>query len=304
MRFLSWLRSGPRHKSSGQRPAWRPTLEALEDRWLPSTLTVTGPADSGAGSLRADIAAANSGDTIVFDPSLNGQTIKLTGGELLINKNLTIQGPGASQLTISGNNTHRVFEIDSAVATIAGLTISNGDAAAPFYYGGGIYNLKGNLTVSDCTLSNNRANAGGGIYNAFGSTLTVSGCTLSGNHFTAKEGQMGGAGIWNYGTATVTTSTISGNSGPVFIGQSLGDGSSGDGGGIYNRGRMTLQGSTVTNNSPYQHGGGIFNDQGATLSILSKSVVSGNKIGDLFLALGSGPVTISSDSAVGQISRG
>ena len=59
---------------------------------MPSTLTVTSLADSGAGSLRADIAAAHSGDTIDFAPSLDGKTITLTKGELLINKNLTIAG--------------------------------------------------------------------------------------------------------------------------------------------------------------------------------------------------------------------
>jgi hypothetical protein len=44
-------------------------LEGLENRWLLSTLTVTSVADSGHGSLRADISAAHSGDTINFAPS-------------------------------------------------------------------------------------------------------------------------------------------------------------------------------------------------------------------------------------------
>src|SRR5262245_16126875 len=106
MGLTSWLRNrlGNRAPRAPQRPAaprFRPQLECLEDRWLPSTLTVTNNEDSGPGSLRADIAAAKSGDTIVFDPSLNGQTITLTSGELVINKNLTIQGPGAGLLTIS-----------------------------------------------------------------------------------------------------------------------------------------------------------------------------------------------------------
>jgi hypothetical protein len=69
-------------------------LQALQDRWLPSTLTVLNILDSGAGSLRAAIAAANPSDTIVFAPSLNGQTITLTGGELIIQHSLTIAGPG------------------------------------------------------------------------------------------------------------------------------------------------------------------------------------------------------------------
>ena len=48
--------------------------------------------DSGPGSLRAEIAAARSNDTIEFAPSLDGRTITLTSGQLDIAENLTIQG--------------------------------------------------------------------------------------------------------------------------------------------------------------------------------------------------------------------
>jgi hypothetical protein len=61
-------------------PRIRPQLEVLEDRDVPSTLTVTNNLDSGAGSLRAQIGAAQPGDTLNFAPSLNGQTITLTSG--------------------------------------------------------------------------------------------------------------------------------------------------------------------------------------------------------------------------------
>src|SRR5262245_35791909 len=104
MFFSSWLpnrttscRPNAAHRAAA--PYFRPRLEALEDRWLPSTLTVTSPLDDGSGgTLRAMIATAAPGDTIVFANSLNGQTVALAGGELLLNKSLTIQGPGASQL--------------------------------------------------------------------------------------------------------------------------------------------------------------------------------------------------------------
>jgi hypothetical protein len=286
----------------------------LEDRWLPSTLTVTSTADSGAGSLRANIAAANPGDTINFASSLNGQTIQLSSGELDITKNLTIQGPGAGLLTISGSYNpvsltgFRAFEVDGVTATIAGLTISNG-YAPPYGLGagggGGILNYGGDLTVNSCTIANDAAAFGGGICNEHYGTLTMNGCTLTGNQFTHREGQMGGGGLYNayVCSATVTGCTFSGNHGPRFSGTSDADGSYGDGGGIYNGGWMTLSASTVTNNTPYKYGGGIYEDSSAHLSILNKSVVSNNHpVGDLFIHGGS--VTISSDSHVGVIVHG
>src|SRR6516164_5907272 len=135
MFFSSWLRN--RKSSRGLRcqgPRFRPRLEALEDRWLPSTLTVTSPLDNGSsGTLRATIAAAASGDTIVFDNSLNHQTVTLNGNELLINKTLNIQGPGADLLAISGNHLSRVFEVAVVPGalivpqvSLSGLTIRDG----------------------------------------------------------------------------------------------------------------------------------------------------------------------------------
>src|SRR5262245_66250646 len=56
--------------------SFRPHLEALEDRWVPSTLTVTNALDTGAlgdGSLRGATAAAQSGDTTNFAPSVPRQ---------------------------------------------------------------------------------------------------------------------------------------------------------------------------------------------------------------------------------------
>src|SRR6516162_8976066 len=110
MFFSSWLRNRtttPRANRAAalrQRPArFRPALEMLEERCVPSTLTVTNTLDSGAGSLRAAIDGAHNGETIVFAPSLDGRTITLTSGELLIRHDVTIAGPGAGELTVSGN---------------------------------------------------------------------------------------------------------------------------------------------------------------------------------------------------------
>ena len=104
MKYLTWLRSEDRshpaerrrgHGPSRRRATACPRLEMLEERRVLSTLTVTSNSESAfvnVSTLRNEIAAAQPGDTIDFAPGL--QTITL-GGQLEINKNLTIQGPGA-----------------------------------------------------------------------------------------------------------------------------------------------------------------------------------------------------------------
>src|SRR5262249_31660555 len=140
-------------------------------------------------------------------------TINLTGALPNLTHSISIEGPGAAQLTVRRNTggSYGIFAVGSgATVSISGLSITNGYNASLFG-GGGIDNL-GTLTVSDCTISGNMAqDIGGGIDNA--GTLTVSDCTISGNmaHW--------GGGIWNGGTLTVSDSTISGNAAdPHLIG--------------------------------------------------------------------------------------
>src|SRR5450755_1658991 len=63
-----------------------------------ATLTVFSNNDGGAGTLRQAIFDASPGDTINFAAGVN--LIDLTNGELLITKNLTINGPGADKLVV------------------------------------------------------------------------------------------------------------------------------------------------------------------------------------------------------------
>jgi len=312
MWFSSWLRNRKRRASPRKRPTFRPMLEALEERWVLSTLTVLNTNDSGAGSLRADIAAAQKNDTIVFAPNLDGQTITLTSGELLINKNLTITGPGAGELTISGNKASRVFEVAKGTkrVTLSGLTISNG--AAPDVGrnvgGGGIQNY-GTLTVSGSTLSGNvAAQDGGGIYNQSTGTLTVSNSTLSGNR---------NDGIHNDGALTVSGSTLSGNSanfGGGIYNQSAGSlltvsgsalsGNSATfyGGGIYNyAGSLTVSGSTLSGNVAGEEGGGIFNSVYGTVTVKNSTSITGNTapVGDGADVYNSNVLYLDSTSSIG-----
>jgi hypothetical protein len=213
------------------------------------TVTVTNNADSGAGSLRDAIASALPGDTINFSPALLPATITLSS-MLTISKNLTISGPGVSNLVvIDGGTNDTVIEIDSGTTVaISGLTIQHGLSNSG--YGGGILN-NGTLTLNNSTVSSNYAAiAGDGIYNATGGTLTVTNSTLSGNptgKFAAvacKNGfpcPIGGGGIYNAGTVIVTNSTLSFNS------------ATGDGGGIYNDSEATL---SLTDSTLFGNGGG------------------------------------------------
>jgi hypothetical protein len=312
----NWLKSLQRHFKVGRRrPRGHertvrgrmvPRLEALEDRTVPSTLTVTNNLDTGIagdGSLRGEIAAASSGDMIQFASSLAGQTITLTQGELAINQSLDIEGLGANQLTISGNNQSRVLDITASTAsvTIAGLTISGGLDS----YGSGITNV-GTLTVNDCTLSGNVANssAGGAIDNS--GMLTINNSTISGNRVVAAPGFSTGSGLvagqgndgcgggiyTSGGTLSINSSTIADNAATGGDGAGvlspgvISAAGNGCGGGLYIAGgTVTINNSTLagnqavggfsfSSNSSDGFGGGIEN-AGGTVSI-NNSTLSGN----------------------------
>jgi hypothetical protein len=187
-----------RHRSASFR------LERLEERSLLSTIwTVSNGLDSGGGSLRQAIADAAQGDTITFDKNVH--RITLTTGELDIAKNLDIEGPGANKLTISGNDSSRVFDVLSGSVTMAGLTITDGlaDGNAPTIHsvGGGILN-QGDLTLKDVVVSHNVA------VGAPNDTIHINPIAPTGM---ALTGVGIGGGVANLGTLTVSDSTFSGN---------------------------------------------------------------------------------------------
>ncbi|NBB78871.1 MAG: hypothetical protein GVY36_05415 [Verrucomicrobia bacterium] len=230
-----------------------------------STIAVTTATDenndsTGNGvSLRDAINHAPSGATITFAPALNGETITLTQGQLLIDESLTIDAsalPDGLTIDANGEETgHRVMEI-AAGHTVAlhSLTLTGGKATGSFpnNRGGGIYN-RGTLTLDWSTLSGNSAAFGGGIYNR--GTLTLTQSTLSGNYAADN-----GGGIYIDGTLTLDQSTLSGNS-------------AANGGGIYNTDTLTLTQSTLSGNSAADDGGGISNFGTLTLT---NSIVAGN----------------------------
>jgi hypothetical protein len=282
MSFSSWLanRNSPQADTRRRAPAaprkrapFRPRLEVLESRDVPTTLYVTTALDPlvgvGDGSLRGELGAAQSGDTVKFaipksdpgyNPTTGAFTITLSRGwpELQIGMNVTIQGPGAGQLTISGGGNVRVFEIDGVATTVhlSGLTISGGNgvySSSTFRvnndgHGGAIWN-GGVLTICDCAFSNNFVDQegvndeGGAIYNA--GTLAITDSVFSNNQAGITFTGAGGA-IANAGNLTVSNSMLMNNAARWA------------GGAIYNPGSLSVSGGAISGNSAIQ-GGGIFN---------------------------------------------
>jgi hypothetical protein len=273
----SWLAKRQRSTTSGRsrapsrpRPTSRPRLEALEDRWLPSqvSLTVSSLADSGPGTLRAAILSADAGkanDKFTISFTVTG-TIDLQSPLPDLNNSITIQGPGASSLTVEpaagASFVSAIVAVDAGqTASLSGLTIAKGT-------NGGIHNF-GTLTVTNCAIVNNlvvsndgsQSGEGGGI-DSLGGTLTVSRTPFSGNSASFA------GGIFSSGSTTISGCMVSGNSALGFDDPLTHNHIPGSGGGIAVFGSFTVSGCTFSGNSTDGAGGGMQASglQGATVS--------------------------------------
>ena len=288
-------RASGRRAHVGHRPArgLRPRLLALEERTLLSVLTVTNTNDSGMGSLRAEVAAAQSGDTIVFSPKVRGQTITLTSGPIVdTGIGLTIQGPGAGLVTVSGNNQSGIFDLQPTdpsqppfAVSISGLTLANaagpdsspsqaisdtnasltldGDVIADNQSGGvsvvNAYNIYPpiytiNINIANSAFLNNQSDLQGAAVSDVGGVLDVSDSQFEGNAAVPIQNSFAvGGALWMVGAfVTGTSSTIDGS---LFIGNSSASG----GGAIENwGGPLTINSSTFIDNQSFE-GGAIEN---------------------------------------------
>jgi CSLREA domain-containing protein len=260
-------------------------------------------------SLREAIAAAASGAEIRFASPLfdSAQTITLTN-ELSINKSLTITGPGAKLLTLSGNNATRVFHLAAGNYNVrlTGLRIANGKDSGNIPNGAGIYNEStGTLTLQQCTLDHNSVSGagggyGGGISNNSG-TVNLLACTLDHNFVSGGSTGWGG-GIYNYsGTVNLLACTLAYNSASSSGGFSIG----GAGGGIYNlSGTVNLTACTLDHNSAsgsISEGGGIYSFSGSVnltdCTLAYNSVTSGGGILNKYGTVSLTACTLANNSA-------
>lgn len=260
-----------------------------------ASFEVTNLNDAGAGSLRDALTAANGTagpDLITFTSGLTG-TVTLTSGQLTISDSVQIVGPGRGSLTVSGGGASRVFDIplspgDVNVA-LSGLTVSNGRAQT----GGGIRVQDESLSLDDVALTGNTAlgNGGGLFADGFAMTLTVRNSTISGN------AARGGGGAYIEDTKGVT----------LFDGVVIdGNTASEQGGGIFfydPDNNVVIENATISNNTA-RKGGGIYlySQDNGSFSI-SKSTVSGNQAttgGGVYLYDIDHPATISNSTISGN----
>jgi predicted outer membrane repeat protein len=261
--------------------------------------TTGDPGPMGTQSLRQAIVTANatSGNTIQFDAALVGSTITLSEnyGNITVTKPMTISGPGADKLTISGNDAVRIFLLSSTTGQVAisGLTLTHGYTAPPLA-GAAIAAFFSPVSVDHCVITGNASKAGAGIF-AYNSSLSVSNSRVTGNSAIYSGGGIvatcpgacsavlnvsqstisgnfagqSGAGIYAYKQQgiSVTESLISGNRNFAPSGQA--------GGGMFiyaTQTMPTITNSTLAGNYSYNRGGGIYADTATVLF----STIAGN----------------------------
>ena len=239
-----------------------------------ATLTVENASDAEPGSLRAAIISANSTaepDTIRFADSVRG-AIVLQGNPLTIASELTIEGPGARALRVSGGHLSRVFVVDAgATATIAGLTIADGAV-----FGGG---NGGPAVASGGTGGAGESGGAGNVPGAPGAPGGSSSATGG-----AGSSQVGG-GIENRGTLTLREVAVAGNQVRAGRGGNAtatggggakgGDGADGPNGGDGGKGGKGGDATATGGVGGNAQGGGVFN--GGTLTI-ERSTISFNRV--------------------------
>jgi len=245
--------------------------------------TTGDPGPLGSMSLRQAIAAADAsdGNTVQFAASLAHSTITLTTGNIPISSAISIVGPGADNITISGGNASRIFLPSCStnkLVSISGLTLSDGNAGVQ--NGGAIFSFGCKLSLSDVHITNSHARSGGGVVFDSG---TISNSVISGCHADNSGGAIavyGGAGNRYINTSTIESNSAVKGGGGVFVDDvNFGNSSAfarisqstinnnhvtatvepqyGGGGVAVVHSKLELYYSTVTQNQSYSKGGGV-----------------------------------------------
>jgi hypothetical protein len=229
-------------------------------------------------------------NTITFDAAVNGGTITLRMGELVITDSVSINASSLTNgITIdaSGNDPtptqdngdgSRLFNIDDANdanlidVSISGLTLINGDTIAQ----GGAILSRENLTVARSTLTGNVTTSGGiagggAIYSAprTGAVLANS-LRVTDSIINANRANSEGGGIRKrFGSLIIERSTISGNRAGA-----AGGGISAADGGTTQISETTIRDNVAVGMGEFDGGGGLFLFNDA--ATITNSTISGN----------------------------
>jgi CSLREA domain-containing protein len=231
---------------------------------------------NGDCTLRAAIEEANAksgADTIVFDLTYPA-TIQLdsapTPASLEITETVTITGPNARLLTVSGNasTVDGVFRIKNTVATavsISRITVSGSN-------GHGVNN-EGKLNLADVAIKANKF----GVYNS--GTLDLTRLTINNN-------SSGGIFLAASSAAAISNTTITNNDSPDH------------GGGVHSlSGNVTLNNVTISHNTAATSGGGFYFKNAASGVNVRNTIIANN-------TAPTGPDILSATTDVNFMSRG
>jgi len=213
---------------------------------------------------------------IAFDTSIDaaGQDVTLSGdntnrvfvvdeGVTLDLNHVSIADGEASSSDVSDGRGGGIYAHSESTVTLSNATVSHNHASIS---GGGIYMVEGTLSLSTATVSDNDAGHGGGIAAAYGIALTLTNTTVSHNH-----ADLEGGGIYQIdGPLILTNATVSdndaGHGGGIFIFPGAltatnttlsGNSAAGEGGAIYASSSVELVNTTVSENTAANGGGGI-----------------------------------------------
>lgn len=258
----------PQHFSAGLPISWD-AFAGSADQGVPIR-QVLNCDDSGAGSLRAEVAAATNGGTIDLS-QLVCSTITLSSEIVVSQDSLRLLGPGADQLTIDGGSHSRIFNhTGSMLFEVDDLSIEHGYYRSDFR-GGGCISTNGTVglvhsVVSHCVLYGTR---GGGIVAANGLSLKWS--EISDCHAYSITGQPTGGGAYAAGIFQAKYSTISNNTAyrpPLQFPLSIG-------GGVFAAGTVDIEYSTISGNRSGSYAG-LYIGTGNQPDRITNSTISSN----------------------------
>ncbi len=259
------LHAAPRQAPDGRAPTPRAVTTCVDDINNPN-------------SLRAQVAAAMSGDTIDLSTLLMVCSTITLGSEIAVPQdNLSFLGPGSAHLTIDGNAHSRIFKHTGAgMLAIYDLTIANGYYTSGNAASGGCISSTADVYLADSVITDCSAETtgyhqarGAGVY-AEGN-LQLGRSTITNSHAYAALGGAQGGGAYVVGEFDAIYSTISDNT--AYDHSYYFDSHAG---GVFAKGNVWIMASTISGNRAEYHGGMLLVGNLSATATITNSTISNN----------------------------